>query len=68
MGVTIDEEGEIIELGLYRTNLEFSLIENVLEKGNTTPFTPTENYDPATKKYVDDCITTSITDVLNTSY
>ena len=54
MGVTIDEEGEITELGFYRTNLEFPLIEDVLEKGNTTPFTPTEDYDPATKKYVDD--------------
>ena len=27
---------------------------NVLEKDNTTTFTPTSNYNPATKKYVDD--------------
>src|SRR6056297_2274659 len=27
---------------------------NVLEKDNTTEFTPTGDYNPATKKYVDD--------------
>lgn len=45
------------EVGINRMDLEFSLLENVLEKENTTPFTPTEDYNPATKKYVDDkCI------------
>ena len=27
---------------------------NVLTKDNTTPFTPNNDYEPATKKYVDD--------------
>lgn len=66
-----DDELTIISdenVGINRVDLAFVSAEDVLLKGNTTPFTPTENYDPATKKYVDDCITTSITDVLNTSY
>jgi hypothetical protein len=32
---------------------------NVLEKNNTTSFTPDADYEPATKKYVDDAITAS---------
>ena len=66
-----DDELTIISdenVGINRVDLAFVSAEDVLLKGNTTPFTPTENYDPATKKYVDDCIETSITDVLNTSY
>ena len=33
--------------------------DNVLSKDNTEIFVPTENYNPATKKYVDDLISTS---------
>ena len=33
---------------------------DVLEKTNTTEFTPTADYQPATKKYVDDAIKTAI--------
>lgn len=40
----------------------------VLTKTNTTSFTPTANYHPATKKYVDDAIATAITDALGGSY
>jgi hypothetical protein len=32
----------------------YALKNNVLELNNTTPFTPDSNYEPATKKYVDD--------------
>lgn len=35
---------------------------------NTEEYTPTSNYNPATKKYVDDSIKASITDVLGGSY
>ena len=35
---------------------KLALTDNVLTKTNTTAFTPTENYHPATKKYVDDSI------------
>jgi len=43
------------------TNLQTSLdtkanISDVLTKTNTTPFTPTDLYHPATKKYVDDSV------------
>ena len=33
---------------------------DVLTKTNTTEFTPTSNYQPATKKYVDDAIKAAI--------
>ena len=33
--------------------------DNVLSKDNTEIFVPTENYNPATKKYVDDLVSTS---------
>lgn len=41
---------------------------NFLKKNNTTAYTPSENYHPATKKYVDDAISTSVTSALNESY
>lgn len=37
----------------------YALISSVLSKTNTTAFTPTADYHPATKKYVDDSITAS---------
>ena len=40
----------------------------VLSKTNTTPYTPTGDYNPATKKYVDDSISAAITDALGGSY
>lgn len=41
---------------------------NYLAKNNTTSFTPTANYHPATKKYVDDSIASAITSTLNGGY
>lgn len=41
---------------------------NFLKKNNTTSFTPSGDYNPATKKYVDDAISTNITSVLGGSY
>ena len=41
---------------------------DVLTKNNTTVYTPTANYHPATKKYVDDAIQDSITQVLSANY
>lgn len=41
---------------------------NFLKKDNTTSYTPTQNYHPATKKYVDNAISTNITQVLGGSY
>lgn len=40
----------------------------VLPVNNTYAYTPTGNYHPATKKYVDDSIKTAITDALGGSY
>lgn len=41
--------------------------EDCLQKTNTTPFTPTDDYNPATKKYVDDSVgnIAEILDVIN---
>lgn len=36
---------------------EIAKISDVLTKNNTTPFSPTNDYNPATKKYVDDNVT-----------
>lgn len=36
-------------------------IENILTKDNETPYTPTKDYHPATKKYVDDAVKTTNT-------
>lgn len=45
-----------VELDANFTNLNDDKAEksNVLTKDNTTPFTPNNDYEPATKKYVDD--------------
>ena len=42
--------------------------DNVLTKTNTKSFTPSANYHPATKKYVDDSITAAITTTLESEY
>ena len=44
------------------------LVSDVLMKTNTSSYTPTSDYNPATKKYVDDAITTAITTSLEGSY
>ena len=47
---------------------EFISTETGLTKTNITPYTPKSDYNPATKKYVDDAITTAITDALGGNY
>ena len=44
------------------------LASDVLMKTNTSSYTPTSDYNPATKKYVDDSITAAITTSLEGSY
>ena len=46
----------------------YALLTDVLSKTNTTSYTPTNDYNPSTKKYVDDSITSAITDALGGSY
>lgn len=41
---------------------------NVLTNTNDRAYTPTRDYNPATKKYVDDSIASAITDALGGSY
>ena len=42
--------------------------DNYIAKNNTTSYTPTSNYHPATKKYVDDSIASAIGTTLSGSY
>lgn len=57
----VDLQNRLIELG-YNAFFEdgdvdlsaYALKANVVEKANTTPYTPSLDYEPATKKYVDD--------------
>ena len=51
-----------------RDKHEFISTETGLTKTNTTSYTPTSDYNPATKKYVDDAITAAITTSLEASY
>ena len=53
---------------LSNDKITMALASDVLMKTNTTPYTPTSDYNPATKKYVDDTITTAITTSLEGSY
>lgn len=67
-----DPKGSTEELKTYITNYVNQINEtlvktkadknNVLEKDNTTAYTPTSNYHPTTKKYVDD-INTNLTNI-----
>jgi len=43
-------------------------INSVLTRSNADVYTPTDNYNPATKKYVDDSIATAITTTLGGSF
>ena len=48
-----------IKLGDFIANITDALnrnFSNILSKDNTLPFTPTDDYNPATKKYVDDSV------------
>ena len=51
-----------------RDKHEFISTKTGLTKTNETSYTPTSDYNPATKKYVDDAITTAITDALGGNY
>ena len=53
---------------LSNDKITMPLASDVLMKTNKTPYTPTSDYNPATKKYVDDAITTAITTSLEGSY
>lgn len=55
-------------LKYYNTLYQIPLKTDVLVKENTTSYTPTSDYNPATKKYVDDSISSAITTSLEGSY
>lgn len=55
-------------LKYYNTLYQIPLKTDVLVKTNTSSYTPTSDYNPATKKYVDDAITAAITTSLEGSY
>lgn len=49
--------GTTVEAALQEIGLTYALKSNYLALNNTTSFTPDADYEPATKKYVDDAIT-----------
>ena len=49
----------------YGKTKRLPTIENVLIKNNTTEYTPSKDYHPATKKYVDDSIVSAIGDIVS---
>jgi hypothetical protein len=53
-GDTLRDAGGKINQNFANLNADKAEKTNVLEKNNTTAFTPSANYHPATKKYVDD--------------
>ncbi len=61
------ENGTIVANGTQAWTLYFKK-EQYLPTDNEYSYTPTSNYHPATKKYVDDSITTAITSALGGNY
>lgn len=64
-GIKVGENLTIEEDGTLSGSADMS---NYLSKTNTTSYTPTGDYNPATKKYVDDAISSAITTSLEASY
>lgn len=58
--------GEVVAIGTSFDETKINTIDPTVKYGS--PFNPTQPYHPATKKYVDDSITTNITNVLGGSY
>lgn len=67
---TIQDMTNAIEAAALTTlnNAKSYADDNFLKKTNTTQYTPTGDYHPATKKYVDDAISDNITSMLGGEY
>ena len=65
--LSVAENNGVYTVGGSRLKVPIDSLQ-VLDFENTYAFTPTANYHPATKKYVDDSIKTAITDALGGSY
>lgn len=59
---------EITSVNMGTASLEGHFLDTISTGATGNIYVPTRDNHPANKKYVDDCIATSITDVLNTSY
>ena len=67
--VNIDEEGNITKSPDSKNpNIGMNSSQSYLSIWNTRAFTPTGDYHPATKKYVDDAIAAAITSALEGEY
>ena len=55
-------------IATFRNPYAFPFNNEVLKRNNTGSYTPTGDYNPATKKYVDDSIAAAITTTLGGSY
>ena len=66
--ISNDEVININSAQISRRGYDIPLVNDVLTKTNTASFTPTSDYHPATKRYVDNSISYAITDSLGGSY
>lgn len=66
--MTISGTSTLANVTVTSHSLSYAKKSTVLTKTNTTSFTPTADYHPATKKYVDDTITSAITATLESEY
>ena len=60
--------GTFTENGKYKIPYYSTNLGKILGTKNTTAYTPTDDYNPATKKYVDDSIASAIGSALGGSY
>lgn len=51
-----DTTGKNTDIYIYADNKSQEVIQKVLTKDNITEYTPTNDYNPATKKYIDDIV------------
>lgn len=65
---TIDGKYKATQVIRYLDESDYAYKSNYLAMNNTTAYTPSAKYHPATKKYVDDSIASAITTTLGGSY
>ena len=67
-GTYADNKFTATNVTKYLVESNYAYVNNFLAKNNTTSYTPTSDYHPSTKKYVDDSIASAITTSLEASY
>lgn len=68
LDMTISGTSTLKNVTISSLSLSYAKKSTVLTKTNTSSYTPSANYHPATKKYVDDSIAAAITTTLESEY